>query len=148
MSEKGEKAADMYSRGFNCAAAVFGAFCEDYDLDAEEVRLAGALGGGCCRTGGICGAVSGAALVVGLKYGQTVSEDRSAKMNCSARADEFIEEFKKSSPKGAVLDCRDILGFDLGTPEGRLKIQEVSGDELPCGSIVYCAAETLEKLGY
>ena len=148
MSIKGEKAAALNKSGFGCASSVFGAFCEDYGLDAEELKLAGALGGGCCRQGEVCGAVTGAALVTGLKYGQAIPEDSPARLNCYAHADEFIDEFKKNSPKGDALTCRDILGFDTGTPEGRAHMATVNRDDLPCRSVVYCAAEVLEKLGY
>ena len=148
MSKKGELAAELNKNGYNCSTTVFGAFCEDYGISSELKKLAGALGGGCCRQGDVCGAVSGAALVIGLKHGQNVNGDTAAKANCYAFADEFIKEFKKASPKGDTLICREILGFDLATPEGRQKMKEANLEELPCRSLMVCAAETLEKLGY
>jgi len=64
-----EKAADIFNGGHNCAQAVLGAFCEEYGLDTDTaLRIARGLGSG-VRNAEICGAVSGAVLVIGLKYG-------------------------------------------------------------------------------
>ncbi|MDR3278782.1 MAG: C-GCAxxG-C-C family protein, partial [Oscillospiraceae bacterium] len=62
MSERTDLARAYHEGGFNCAQAVLGAFCGDYDLDAETaLRLACPLGGG-MRCGEVCGALSGALL--------------------------------------------------------------------------------------
>jgi len=139
---KKENAAELFHGGFNCAASVLASFCEDYDLDTElALKLACGLGGG-FQSGEICGAVSAAILVVGLKYGQYVMEDLAAKANCRARASQIIEGFRE---KHGALTCRDLLGCDITTVEGR----ETALEKKPfCAGLVGSAVELLEELGY
>jgi C_GCAxxG_C_C family probable redox protein len=57
---------------FTCSAAVFSAFSGELGLDADTARkIACGFGAGISRTGNVCGAVSGAIMVIGLKYGKT-----------------------------------------------------------------------------
>ena len=147
MSTKAETAAELFLAGFNCAQSVIAAYCEEYDMDTETaLKTASALGGG-CGLAELCGAVSGGALVVGLKYGQYILEDTGANMNCRARRDEFLERFieKYGSPT-----CRGLLGFDHTTEEGAEKYNQVFSDRAsaPCVEFVRGAAQILEELGY
>jgi len=145
MKNKRDMATDTFSTGINCAASVFSAFCEDYGIGQEMARkLACGLGGG-CRAGEVCGAVSGAALVVGLKHGQWLGEDKETKALCSDKTAEFIAAFKARQP---ALTCRDLLGVDVSTitPDER---QELFQDKRHiCVSAVGDAAAILEELGY
>ena len=143
MSLKSDTAVSHVSGGFGCAASVLQVFCEDYDLDTETAaRLSCGLGGG-CASGEICGAVSGAVLVVGLKFGQETAGDNAAKANCRAHVIEFIEEFKKINN---ALTCRDLLDCDPTTEEGRAVY--LAKRETVCFGVVKNAVEILEKLDY
>ena len=61
-------------------------------------------------TGDTCGVVTGAILLLGLKYGTSDVNDRISKNRAYQLAEEFIQAFKarKSSTK-----CRELLGFDI-----------------------------------
>ena len=143
MGAKGDIASAQNAGGFNCSTSVLTAFCEDYDLDAETAaRLACGLGGG-CRSGEVCGAVSGAILVVGLKYGQDQAGDQGAKANCYARTVQFLDKFRE---KYNAITCRELLGADISTDEGREAAQEKIGEV--CPGFVKSAADILEELGY
>ena len=64
-----EKAAELFLEGYNCAQAVFGAFCEDYGIDFETgMRLTSSMGGGMGRLREVCGAFSGAVMVLGAAF--------------------------------------------------------------------------------
>lgn len=63
------------------------------------------------RGGEVCGAVSGAILVIGLKYGQADIENKAAKATCYAKTIEFTKLFKERN--GSII-CKDLLGCDLG----------------------------------
>ena len=144
---KAEEAAELFLEGFNCAQAVLAVFCEDYDMDTETaLKTACALGGG-CGMAELCGAVSGGALVVGLKYGQYILEDASANANCRARRDEFLKRFIE---KHGSSTCRGLLGFDYTTDEGAVKYNQVFSDRAsaPCVEFVRNVAQILEELGY
>ncbi|NLV49893.1 MAG: C_GCAxxG_C_C family protein [Clostridiales bacterium] len=141
MSEKQEAAYDLYNSGFNCAQSVLSAFCEDYGLDTESaMKIAGGMGGG-FRSGEICGAASGAALVIGLKYGQNIPGDAVSKSVCSAKTREFIEAFKDANKH---LTCRDLLGYDISGPE----VHDHSLSKAACSQLVKSAVAILEQLGY
>lgn len=145
MTENSEKALRQFNNGLNCAQAVLSAFCEKYGLGEElALKMAGGLGSG-FRSGEICGAVSGAVLVVGLKYGQQSADDRKAKQVCYEKTEEFIRAFRDRS--GSVL-CRELLGCDLSTAEGREKAQKEHLFDTICVEKVRSALELLEKLGY
>ena len=129
--------------GFGCAASVLSTFCEGYDLEQETaLKLACGLGGGCAM-GEICGAVSGAILVIGLKHGQDSVENSAAKANCHARVVQFIDKFKE---KNNALTCNALLGCDTTTDEGFAIYLEKRGTV--CPALVRDAVEILEELEY
>ncbi len=69
---KSEGAIASFRGGFTCSEAVFSTFSSELGLDAETARkCACGSGAGISKTGNICGAVSGAIPVIGLKYGKT-----------------------------------------------------------------------------
>ena len=145
MQTKTEFATEVYLAGLNCAQAVLGAFCEDYGIDKEKaLELSTGLGGG-CSLGELCGAVMGAAMVVGLKYGRHKADDIDTKKNCEAKVAQFINEFKATH---VHVSCRDLLGYDISTEEGMAKKRLIPRAESPCNDFVRNAVEILEKLGY
>ena len=78
--DRAESAIACFMNGCNCSQAVLTAFCEEYGIDKKlAMRIACPFGGGMGHTGQVCGAVSGALLVLGLKYGQDDVEDRQSK---------------------------------------------------------------------
>ena len=140
-----DKAVEYFNSGFNCAQSVFSSFAEKYNLDKElACKIAGGLGGG-FRSGEICGVVSGAVLVIGLKYGQCVADDLQTKRDCYAKTEEFINLFR--SRYGAIL-CRDILGYDISTEEGREQIKKGNLFKSICEGSIRNAVNLLLELGY
>jgi len=145
MQNKVEYASELFNDGFNCAQSVLAAFSEDYGLDRENaLKLSGGLGGG-CNLAELCGAVMCAAMVIGLKHGRYRTEDTGAREICDATVAQFISEFRAMH---GHLVCRDLLGYDLTTEEGRAR--KWGGDRAtsPCSGFVRSAVEILERLGY
>lgn len=137
MSEKANIASELFKGGKNCSQSVFGAFCQDYHLDQETAfKLACGLGGG-ARNAELCGAVSGAVLVLGLKYGES-------KEICNAKTEEFTAQFRKEN--GSIV-CRNILGCDISTPAGKEKALQENLFKTKCVDMVASAAQILEDLG-
>ncbi len=106
-------------------------------------RVACGLGGGCGRLGLTCGAVTGAFLVIGLKYGKMKADDNDAKEKTYAFVQEFSEQFLE---RNKSLNCTELLGCDLGTPEGRVKVKEQNLLTTVCEKVVRDAAEILEEV--
>ncbi len=143
--DKTEIASELFQNGFNCAQSVFATFSEDYGLDRElALKIADPLGGG-IRCGGTCGAVTGAALVIGLVKGHASAEDTDAKMRCSKEISEFTSRFKEYN---GALACRDILGVDISEDEGRKYAQDHNLFHTVCVDMVKSAVEILEDMGY
>ncbi len=140
---KGEEAAACFGAGFNCAQAVLAAFADDFDLDRETaLRLAGAFGGGIARSGQTCGAVTGGLMALGLAYGQSTAGDAGARNRCYAGAQQLRARFQAAH--GSLL-CRELLGYDLSTPEGQAVHAQGTSRAL-CACFVQNAAETVERL--
>lgn len=143
--EASEKAAAYFGSGFNCAQSVVAAFCEKYGLSKEiALKISGGFGGG-MRRGEVCGAVSGALMVIGLKKGHFAEGDLDTKNSCNAAAEDFIRRFKE---KNGSFICREILGCDISTPQGRNLAIEKNMFDTICVDMVKSAADLLEQLGY
>ena len=140
-----EKASDHFSSGKNCAQSVLLAFADELGLDEAQVfRLASGFGGGLARNGHVCGAVSGAIMVLGLKYtGESPVPDE-ANAETFSRVNRFIEEFK--AEKGSI-NCRDLLdGISLMTEEGRAEWKKRNLHDVTCLPVVEKAVEILMKI--
>jgi C_GCAxxG_C_C family probable redox protein len=140
-----DQAVACFDEGFNCSQAVFSAFAPQLGLDrVVALKVAGPFGGGIGRMGETCGAVTGALMVIGLKYGQTTSEDKAAKEKSYELVRQFAERFKARNR--GCLACRELLGADIGTPEGMQKIREKQAFTTMCPKFVRDAAEIVEEL--
>ena len=130
--------------GFNCSQAVLSTLAPELGLDREAaLRVAGALGGGMARTGQTCGAVSGALMVIGLRHGHVAAEDQAAKERTYALVREFVDQFRA---RNTSLLCRELLGCDVGTPEGMQLVREKGLTTSICPGLVRDAAEILEQI--
>jgi len=145
MNSSAEKAIALFDSGFNCAQSVLSVFCEKYGLDADIALKASSGFGGGLRLGEVCGAVSGAALVIGLKYGQHIKGDKETKINCDSKILEFMNLFRAEN-KSVV--CREILGYDLSIAEEYSQAQSQNLFKTTCVDMIKSAVTILEALGY
>jgi C_GCAxxG_C_C family probable redox protein len=137
-------AISFFRQGFSCSQAVAAAFSADFGLNKETaLRLSQAFGGGIARRADWCGALTGAFLVIGLKYGRTKAEDAAARDKTYALVNELIARFQ--ALHGDVR-CRDLLGCDIGTPEGQKMAEEQKLHQTNCEDYVRDAATLLEEL--
>lgn len=145
MSERLKRVNAPEYRLFNCAQKVFGAFCEDYGVPRKlGIQMAAALGGG-LRAGESCGALVGALLVVGLKYGTADSNDNVQRAICDEKAKEVAFKFREMN--GSIA-CRDLLGIDTSVGDNRSKAKEMGLFNDICPKIVESIVEFLEEAGY
>lgn len=143
MSAKSEQAVERFGKGFNCSQAVLGSYCEQFGLECERAfKVATGFGGG-MRMGSTCGAVSGAFMVLGLKYGNTTAEDKEGKANTYKKVEEYTKRFKARNDS---VMCRELLGCDLSTPEGMKEAQDKGLFSSICPRMVREAVEILEEM--
>ena len=142
---KPEKAIALFSQGFNCSQSVLTAFSEEFDLTEDQcLKISCAFGGGMGKRQLTCGAITGALMVLGLKYGRAKTDDISKKLTTYKKTNEFFEEFKKHN--GAV-SCKDLLqGLNMNDPEDLKKIEELNLFRTTCYSCVKDAVEIVEKI--
>ena len=111
MNEQVKKASDFFGNGLYCSQSVLGAFSEKYGIDEKlAFKISCGLNSG-VRCADVCGVVSGAILVIGLKY----EDDKAV---CNLKTEEYIKTFKDKN--GSII-CRDLLGCDISTPDGMEK---------------------------
>ena len=105
MVSKAESGVGLYRAGSNCAQAVLTTFCWRYGLNRElGCKLACGLGVG-LSSGEVCGAVTAGALVIGLKYGNSLPDDKLSRQRCRELTRQFVEAF--SARHGSIL-CREL----------------------------------------
>ena len=113
-------------------------------LDRElALKVAGTFGGGMARMGETCGAVTGAFMTIGLKYGKATAKDDAARDKTYDLVKEFVTKFQ--SRQGSIV-CRELLGYDLSNPEGRKAAYEKGIFDTLCPQLVRDAAEILEEI--
>lgn len=138
-----EKAVDYYMHNFNCSQGVFTVYAAEAGMDEKlALKIATNFGGG-ARKGEMCGAVAGALMVLGLKYGHCDAGDFSAKAQAYAIAEEYMDRFIEKN--GSVV-CRELLGYDLTDPTDRKIIMEKNLFRTLCPEMVRSAVQILEEM--
>jgi C_GCAxxG_C_C family probable redox protein len=137
--------AERYFRqGFSCSQAVLAAVSKPLGLDTDRaLKLAQAFGGGMARMGLTCGAVTGAMLAIGLKYGRTRPEDEEAREKTYGLVHEFIRRFRDRH--GSIV-CRELIGVDLSSAQGHKQGEERGVFQDLCPKFVSDAVEILEEI--
>ena len=141
---RADDAVAAFTGGYSCSQAVAAAFTGDFGVDRETVlRLSCSFGGGMAHTGNTCGAVTGALMVIGMKYGRTAIDDLAAKEKTYAVANAFITEFLH---RNHAIGCTDLIGHNLGDPKELAIAREKDLFHTKCTRYVRDAGEILEKL--
>ncbi len=110
-----DNALNLFGLKFNCAQAVFASFSEELGLDEKQaLKIGGCFGSG-MRKGEVCGACTGALMVLGLKYGQSEIGDSESKIKSDGICVKFLEEF--ADRNGSYI-CNELLNCDVRTKEG------------------------------
>jgi C_GCAxxG_C_C family probable redox protein len=141
---KTDKALSCFQEGFNCSQSVFSTYAVDMGLDRDiALKVAQAFGGGMAQMGETCGAVTGAFMVIGLKYGKVRIDDDEAKRRTYALVKEFTGKFKA---RNGTIICRELLGCDIGTPEGNRVAKDKQLFSTVCPGFVKDAVDILEDI--
>jgi C_GCAxxG_C_C family probable redox protein len=90
-----------------------------------------------------CGAVTGAFMALGLKYGRFIADDLEAKAKTNGLVQEFAKEFKELN---GSIRCTELLKCNLSTPEGVQSANEQNVFKTICPKLVKDAARIVERL--
>ena len=142
MTEK-EKALDYFDRHFHCSQAILAAYADRCGLTEEQaLKLGGCFGSG-MRKGEVCGACTGALMVLGMLYGQCDETDLKSREISNKVNDEMMNGFAE---KMGSCHCREILGCDVSTEEGVRHARENNLFRELCPKVVAGVAEVLEGI--
>ena len=143
MSEKAEKAKELFKSGYNCSQAVLGVFCEELGLDFETaMKIASSFGGGMGRMREVCGTVSGMFMAAGLAFSTSdnTSENKATQYKI---VQELANEFKNKN--GSII-CRELLqGVENSSAPTPSERTETYYKKRPCIELVGDSAEIFEK---
>lgn len=111
MESRVDRTLELHAKGYNCAQAVACAYCDLLDMDEDtmfKVMEGFGLGMGCMQ--GICGAVSGAEAVIGMKSSKGCL-DPTSKAQTYQIAKEVLKKF---SEKNGSIICKELKGAETG----------------------------------
>ena len=122
-SEKFEQAKDQAMAGYldpgpnhlNCAQAVMRCGLLAMDQDPELTYYATFLGGGMARMGLVCGALSGAALALGLYEHLQAEKGVKSPVSSFDWLQSLVRDFEAKFGSSA---CEGLLGCDISTAKG------------------------------
>ena len=142
--KKADAAVSVFKDGFNCAQAVFSTLAPDLGLGAgTAAKTATAFGGGMARRGETCGVVTGAFMALGLARGNSAPGEKEIKEKTYELAREFVKRFAERHDS---LVCRELLGCDIGTPEGHERARQQGLFGTVCARLVRDSVEIAEEL--
>ena len=143
-SGKKEKTIDTFRSGFNCSQAVLSSFSPDLGLEKETaLKIACGFGGGIARLQETCGAVTGAVMVLGLKYGNYNEDVKQAKEKTYELVRQFTDKFKK---RNGSLVCRELIKYDLNNEEEHRKAKEENVFSTICEKCLEDSVTILEHI--
>ena len=94
-------------------------------------------------TDDICGAVSGAIMVIGLRYGRITAEDKTAKEKPYAVVGEFLKQFEH---RNGSVECTGLLRYNLSDPQQVTEAKKNKVVMARCPAFVRDAVELVETL--
>jgi len=144
MQSKIETAVGRFLSGHNCAQAVFTTYAPPFGIgEGDALRIATGFGGGMGRLQEVCGAVTGAFLAISACCGMRQPADEAAKDETYGLVHELGRRF--ASLHGSLL-CRDLLGCDLNTEEGKARFKAQKLKDTHCVGYVREACGLLEEM--
>ena len=144
MTSKTDVAATTFLKGFNCAQAVFSTYAQDFGIrEYDALRISTGFGGGMGRLQEVCGAVTGAFMLIGCRHGMLEEKDTAAKEAAYGLVREFTQRFRRLH---GSISCKELLGCDLTTEEGKNEFREKDLSNTVCLACVRDASRIVEEV--
>ena len=129
-----ENAIKYMNKGYHCGPAVLQVMWEAYDMQDESYLWAGIpfMGGISGENKATCGAVSAAALAIGLHHRCSLEDKKEAKEARNKIRDlskNLVKEFRE---KFGHVTCQELLGIDFLKPGAYLKFRASGVAEKKC----------------
>ena len=116
--------------------------CRDLKIENDLIpRIASCFGGGMGNTGSVCGAVVGAMMAIGIKM------DRGESIEDWFRIASVVQEFRRRfESEMETISCRELIGIDLTSEEGREELMKSDNVQMVCISAVANAYRLVTEL--
>jgi C_GCAxxG_C_C family probable redox protein len=138
-----EQINDGFKKCIHCSQQVLAEWAEKLGYDRKEaLRMAAPFGGGMFR-GDTCGAVAGAMIAIGMRYGHDTPGDAEGNEAMIKKVEAFQKAF--IAAKGSTI-CRELAGYDFAQ-EGEMEKAMASGKLFEvCPGLVQTALEILDGI--
>lgn len=136
--------AELFAKGYDCSQVVVSHYAEELGISEELANKAAACFGGGMFQADTCGAFTGALIVVGLKYGHFDPDKLQAQKDVlMAKSREFRRKFFELHP---TCNCRELVGYNVSTPEGIQAAVESGRMMSFCPKLVKEVIEALDEI--
>ena len=134
----------MLEHRLNCAQSIVSVYCEEFGLDRNlGLKMAMGFGSGMARSGNICGAITGAYMILGLS--QRINENNARES--IDRTYKLIQQFDAAfKAQHGTLLCKELIKYDLSIPEQHAEARDKRIFITVCPDLVQDAGKILESL--
>ena len=141
MNDPIQIATQRFEQGYSCSQSLLCGFAGQFGLDEEiAIKIAAPFGGGIARQGETCGAVTGALMVLALRFGPKPGESNETAYIVSQ---EFMQRFQAQHDS---IQCKQLIKFDISQPEELLAAREARVFKNTCPELVRSAAEIVNSM--
>ena len=110
MEDRVQKAIENHKNGYNCCQAVACAYSDLFNIDEDTMfKISEGFGAGIGCMQGVCGALSGAVILAGLKNSSGDASNPTTKASTYKLSKELLEKFKN---KNSSIFCKDLKGLE------------------------------------
>lgn len=137
-----ETAAAYHKKGFNCAQSVLAACTDLTGMDEQTALNLGAGFGAGAGTGELCGALTGAIMVLGSMTPVDPADPVGSKKRTMALSKELQTRFRE---KFGALRCQELLKLKF-TPDDTTPAAKELGITNHCTIMIVTALEIVEEM--
>lgn len=138
-----EKALKLFNENYNCSQSVFAAYCERFGINEKDAcKISSGFGGGIGRTQNICGAITGAIMIIGSRY---FNEDDVAgsKVIVYDKIKELLSKFKSIHN---AINCLELTGIDMSKEGGQELFKTMKIHETKCNGFISDTCRILDEI--
>ena len=133
---------ELFMQGIDCSQVVAGEMAEVLSMDKSLLRKMASCFGGGMMCGETCGAVTGALMAIGLKYGHDKEGDSETKALMQEKVNAFYAKYHE---KYESTICKELLGHDISKPGEMEEVLKEGTMFTLCPCVVNYVIEILEK---
>lgn len=145
METKQQQAIDTFKNNYNCAQSVLSVFAQDLGISKDSaLKLSTPFGAGMMYMQETCGAVTGALMAIGLKYGKGENGTVEDKERAYDMGRYFVAKFSKCH--GSTSCLKLLKEVNISTPEGMKHAVDKEMFRTHCANYVKDAVAIAERI--